>query len=109
MLYKISAFVLTLLLLSFVLLSCQKPITPSSETNTSARTPASMFANYCASCHGLQGSRTSGAGGILTPSRLVNLSDAQIKETIKKGNGIMPSFEDKLSPSEIEALIAFLK
>ncbi len=73
------------------------------------RSASTVFATYCASCHGLQGSRITGAGGALTPSRLANLSDTQIKETIKKGRGIMPPFEDTLSPSEIEALVAFLK
>ena len=73
------------------------------------RSASTLFATYCVSCHGLQGSRISGSGGSLTPTRLANLSDAQIKETINKGRGNMPLFEDKLRPSEIEALVTFLK
>ncbi|MBI4596644.1 MAG: cytochrome c [Candidatus Tectomicrobia bacterium] len=71
--------------------------------------PNYLFSTNCASCHSLQGQRASGPGGALLPSRLASLSDEQVQEIIAKGRGSMPSFENRLNPAEIAALVDFLK
>lgn len=96
-------------------LSCEKPVTgpPGYESAKTEKGPSSvnsvsLFSTYCASCHGLQGQRAAGTGGVLSSSRLETLGSARIKDLILKGRGIMPPFENKLSPEEIDALIGFM-
>lgn len=65
-----------------------------------------LFQQNCAKCHGTN--RTGGRGPALLPSRLTEEASVYI-DTITSGRGGMPSFEDKLSTEEIEALVAFLQ
>ena len=67
---------------------------------------AANYATHCASCHG--GERLGGAGPALLPENLERLRKPAAAETIGKGRMAtqMPAFADKLSASEIEALVA---
>lgn len=69
---------------------------------------AANYATHCASCHGAE--RLGGAGPALLPENLERLRKPAAVETIAKGRMAtqMPAFADKLSGSEIEALVAYV-
>lgn len=109
-------FILTGIISLSTFLSCQRrtqqelpPQSLQMEKGATPINPSYLFSSNCASCHSLQGQRLSGSGGALLPSRLASLGNEQIQEIIAKGRGNMPPFENKLSPSEISALVNFLK
>ena len=74
-----------------------------------------LFAENCAACHGADGRAKTFHGRILRAQNLASprwqamASDEEIRHAIKTGPGPMPSFEKKLSGSEIEALAAYVR
>jgi len=60
----------------------------------------------CALCHTLA---AAGAAGTIGPS-LDDLkpTKAQVIDAVRKGVGVMPPFEDKLTPEQIEAVAEFV-
>lgn len=60
----------------------------------------------CALCHTLQ---AAGAAGTLGPS-LDELKPDKAKalQAIRKGVGVMPPFEDRLTPAQIEAVAEYV-
>ena len=66
------------------------------------------YATHCASCHGAE--RLGGTGPALLPENLERLRQPAAIETIRDGRRAtqMPAFGDKLSPAEIEALVAYV-
>jgi mono/diheme cytochrome c family protein len=83
----------------------------------------SLFDYYCAICHGDTGNGdgfnsfnlTKQPAKLADPSLMAKLSDAQITAVIKKGGAAlnlstqMPSWGDLFKPSEIPALIAYVR
>ena len=74
-----------------------------------------LFVENCAVCHGANG-RAHTFHGIMVGAQ--NLTDAdwqmetmdeQIVHAIQTGPGLMPAFEKKLSPSEIDALATYIR
>ncbi len=61
----------------------------------------------CYHCHDGDGSGT--LRGANLAKRVPRLTDAQIKDAILHGKGIMPSFAEKLSGSEVDQLVNWLK
>ena len=76
-----------------------------------------LFANNCASCHGLDGKARTPAGKKVHAKdlSLSNLTDADIEKQIREGKkdnhglAAMPPFKDLLSDAEITALIPVVK
>lgn len=67
--------------------------------------PEAIFADRCARCHGVD--RSGRNGPALLPERLTK--DASVyQSTITNGSGPMPSFGDKLSADEINAMVDFI-
>lgn len=84
--------------------------TEKTETGTSTQEASaegkSVFTANCASCHTLADAGSSGNVG-------PNLDDlkpdkAQVEKQVKSGGGAMPSFEGKLSASEITAVADYV-
>ena len=73
-----------------------------------APSAAADYATHCASCHGVD--RLGGSGPALLPENLERLRRPAAAETIAKGRMAtqMPAFGDKLSPAEIDALVAYV-
>lgn len=70
---------------------------------------AALYAEHCALCHGAAGE---GGFGIALNDKeyLASKDDAYFWEKIGKGvPGKMAAFKDKLTPAEIEAIIAFMR
>jgi mono/diheme cytochrome c family protein len=68
------------------------------------------YANPAANCYHCHGGDGSGTWrGANLAKRVPKLTEAQIREAIMQGKGIMPSFADKLSGSEVDQLVGWLK
>lgn len=76
-----------------------------------------VFADKCASCHGLDGRARTPAGRKLGAKDLAasKLGDVEIEKQIRngakdvRGTEKMPPFSDKLNAAEISALITYVK
>ncbi len=86
----------------------EEEVEPTAEEEAPAEAVAAeeLFQQNCAKCHGTN--RTGGRGPALLPDTLTEEASVYI-DTITSGRGGMPSFEDKLSTEEIEALVAFIQ
>lgn len=75
------------------------------------RDAASLYAFYCARCHGAEGEgdrrqNERYPGLDLTRSQMVRAGDdATIFRRIAEGRGPMPGFSRRLSPEEIQSLV----
>jgi mono/diheme cytochrome c family protein len=65
-----------------------------------------VFTDKCGSCHTLKAAGTSGQVGPRLDG--ISLDAAAIEETVRKGRGGMPPFEDLLSPAELRAVVAYV-
>ena len=74
-----------------------------------------LFHENCIVCHGENGrahtfhGRLVGAQNLTDPEWQSETSDAQIVNAIKTGPSVMPAFEKKLSPTEIDALAVYVR
>jgi mono/diheme cytochrome c family protein len=74
-----------------------------------------LFVENCATCHGRDGRAHTFHGRLLGAQNLTDekwraaTSDEEIIKAIKTGPKAMPAFEKKLSPSEIDALAAYVR
>jgi mono/diheme cytochrome c family protein len=76
---------------------------------------AKLWDNHCEICHGKDGRAETDHGKGMHARNLADekwqkkTSDAKIAKTIKKGHEKMPAFESKLSQTEIDALVAYVR
>lgn len=72
---------------------------------------AKIFKGSCSVCHGLRPNQTKNGPSLSAVLRLHPSAKSQerVRRIIAEGKGNMPAFQDRLSPNEISALIAFLK
>jgi mono/diheme cytochrome c family protein len=86
-----------------------------SSSSSSATTVASgvdgraVYANNCARCHG-----TTGQGGVgpklSAPALKKQFADIRTQILfVSQGSGVMPAFGTTLSPSEIQAVVAYTR
>ena len=74
-----------------------------------------LFAENCTTCHGQNGRARTFHGWILGAQNFTDArwqtatSDDEIVHAIKTGPKLMPAFQKKLSPTEIEALAAYVR
>lgn len=109
-----------------LLIGCSKqqpaPVTPQSPQNSSPTSPpqntptgtapittevsgATLFATYCAGCHGVKG--VGGSAPALNTNEWKNNS-LKVQNIIKKGKESMPGFSDKLNDTQIKAIGDFV-
>ena len=76
---------------------------------------AKLFDKHCDKCHGKDGRAKTVHGKMVGARNLTDtkwqesITDEKIAEAIKKGPEAMPAFEKKLSPAEIDALVAYVR
>ncbi len=74
---------------------------------------AGIFQNNCKLCHGTDGAGTASGRALkakdLRSPAVQTRSDAELVQTITKGQGNMPAFGAKLSPEVINALVAYIR
>jgi mono/diheme cytochrome c family protein len=74
-----------------------------------------LFTENCATCHGRNGRARTFHGRLLGAQNFTDArwqtatSDDEIIRAIKTGPKLMPAFQKKLSPAEIEALAAYVR
>jgi mono/diheme cytochrome c family protein len=74
-----------------------------------------LLTENCVVCHGQNGRARTFHGWLVGAQNLTDAkwqadtTDGQIINAIKTGPSVMPAFEKKLSPSEIEALAAYVR
>ena len=74
-----------------------------------------LFVENCATCHGKDGRAKTFHGWLVGAQNLTDMqwqektTDDDIIRAIKTGPGAMPAFENKLSPSEIQALATYVR
>ena len=74
-----------------------------------------LFIENCATCHGKNGRAHNFHGLIVGAQNFTSLewqvatTDKEIVNAIQTGPGVMPAFEKKLSASEIDALVKYLR
>src|ERR1035441_1574740 len=74
-----------------------------------------LFSESCAKCHGADGraktfrERLLQAQNFTDPNWQAASTDQELSTVIKTGPKAMPAFEKKLSQSEIEALVAYVR
>ncbi len=88
---------LCVIVLVFAIASCSKKSAPAAA---SAIDGAAVFSSNCARCHGAEGVKDSRTPNLQT----IGLDKGGLVNSITKGKGHMPAFEDKLSAAEISAV-----
>jgi len=74
-----------------------------------------LFVENCATCHGKNGRAHTfhgwlvGAQNFTNPKWQQDTTDAEIVHAIQTGPSVMPAFEKKLSPTEIDALASYVR
>ena len=94
----------SILLFSFTITLGTHSAPPS--TTPPADTGKALFEHYCSRCHGADGTKGFLGAKNLKKSRL---ADSAIIKQIQNGKRIMPSFQKKIKPEEIQALAIYIK
>jgi len=74
-----------------------------------------LFVENCSVCHGENGRAHTfhgflvGARNLTNPKWQDGASDAEIINAIRTGPSVMPAFDKRLSPAEIDALAAYVR
>lgn len=80
------------------------------QTNSPAPAGQALFSSRCASCHGLDGRGGETGPNIATAANFRAKTDAQLTETIHDGTpGGMPAFGSMMTPTEISAVVSYLR
>jgi cytochrome c6 len=75
---------------------------------------AALYKARCAACHGADGSGNTTAGKSLkvvsfASSEVQKATDAELTKIISDGKGKMPAYGKKMTPAEIESLVAVIR
>lgn len=87
----------------------------SVSVNTDDPTPEQIYEQYCSRCHGTDGKAETRMGKQLGARNFVDAAwqkdtkDEDIIETIKEGNGAMPSFKNKLTDDKVKSLVGRIR
>ncbi len=76
--------------------------------------PATIYKTNCVMCHGPDGNADTPTGKTLHAKDLRSeevqtKSKGELADVITKGNGAMPAFGSKLSPADIQELVAYVR
>ena len=100
----------------FAVMAIARPAAPASITaHESAAGAAELFSRNCAKCHGKDGrakgikARTTGTRNLTDAQWQDRVSDERIFNAISNGKGRMPAFGKKLSESEVDSLVQYVR
>lgn len=84
------------------------------QSNAQSGPAKDLFAGKCAVCHAADGSASTGIGkSMKIPSfhspDVQKQPDADLKTMISKGKGAMPTFAGKLSDTQIDQLVNYVR
>jgi mono/diheme cytochrome c family protein len=75
---------------------------------------ADTFKTRCVMCHGTDGTANTPAGKVFKAASLkdpmvTTKSDDELETVIKNGKNKMPSFKDKLTAGQIDAVVGYIR
>ncbi|MDQ3817063.1 MAG: cytochrome c [Acidobacteriota bacterium] len=117
-LLKQLAFLVALVLFSVILIDGARPYSSSVSISSAAeadRSAAALYKSNCATCHGNDGRAKTIKGRLKHTRDLTeaqwqdNVSDERLFNSISNGRGKMPAFGKKLSDSEIDSLVNYVR
>jgi mono/diheme cytochrome c family protein len=93
---------LTLTVLLMIVVFAQAKVI-SAENAGNAPDGARIFKRYCAPCHGQEGRGTK-----VGPSLQVSTEPQAVIQMMRTGKGIMPTFKDKLTEAQMQAVAHYV-
>jgi mono/diheme cytochrome c family protein len=87
----------------------------SAVEHESAASASALFAEHCAKCHGKDGrakglkAKATGTRNLTDPQWQDRVSDERIFNAINNGKGRMPGFGKKLSESDVDSLVQYVR
>ncbi len=93
-------------MMSYALVFLPLSALSQSGPNTIALTANPIFQKECAKCHGKNATGRHFAGPSLLNEKVAGASPEDLKNIIENGQKRMPKFADKLTPAEIDRLVA---
>jgi mono/diheme cytochrome c family protein len=108
--------VVLILVLAFALVgSARNAKTIPSTSPESADNSSGLFVKFCADCHGRDGrakglrAKAKGTRNLTDPQWQERVSDERIFNSINNGKGRMPGFAKKLSETQIDSLVQYVR
>jgi mono/diheme cytochrome c family protein len=98
------------LFISVLLIHTAGAADPASSKAAAVHAGQEVFTANCMQCHAIQPDQVRlgpSLYGEMKPPH-AKKTDAQVREILKNGKGKMPSFEGKLTPTDINNLLAYL-
>jgi mono/diheme cytochrome c family protein len=100
---------LTTILATFIFIAA-----PSAFAGGNGSDGAAIYKAKCAMCHGPDGAGQTTMGKSLKlrdfrSAEVQKQTDAELVKWITDGKGKMPSYKGKLTPADIDAVVAFLR
>jgi len=68
-----------------------------------------IYLTFCAGCHGFSGMRFFPYAPSFAMGERMTKSNAELMNTVLRGKGLMPSWEDKLALSDLEDAVGYLR
>jgi len=68
-----------------------------------------VYTQFCGGCHGFNGISYYVNSPSFALRQRMEKSDAQLSNSIRKGRGVMPSWENMLNPQQIDSLVHFIR
>jgi len=68
-----------------------------------------VYTQFCGGCHGFNGISYYVNSPSFALRQRMEKSDAQLSHSIRKGRGVMPSWENMLNPQQIDSLVRFIR
>ena len=68
-----------------------------------------IYLTFCSGCHGFSGMRFFSSAPSFAMGERLTASAEELMHTILRGKGLMPSWEDKLSESDLEDALGYLR
>lgn len=110
-----AAVVLALISAAVVLSIGGQPAHANANIQAPVRSAASLYAKYCASCHGKDGrsktfkAKFNHARNLTDADWQGAVSDERIFNSISNSRGKMPAFNKKMSEAEIQTLVLYVR
>ncbi len=97
-----------------ILATCILIAAPSAFAGGSGSDGAAIYKSKCAMCHGPDAAGQTPMGKNLKlrdlrSAEVQKQSDAELVKWITDGKGKMPAYKGKLTPADIDAVVAFLR
>jgi mono/diheme cytochrome c family protein len=110
-----SAFVVVSIMLAFGVVSHASWQNSNSSVTSNSPSAAAIYARRCASCHGKDGRAKTFKAKFNDARDLTNwqwqemVSDERIYNSIVNGRGKMPAFGKKLSDSQVDSVVSYVR